>query len=80
VATRVRDLIRDICVQHEVNIMKGHVSQDHVHLFVSIAPQVTISRPAMVEREDRASSDGGISPYQEAVLGQTHVGARIFLL
>jgi putative transposase len=44
VATRVRDLIRDICGQHEVKIMKGHVAKDHVHLFVSIPPQVTISR------------------------------------
>src|SRR5580700_5395055 len=41
---RVRDLIRDICGQHEVQIMKGHVAKDHVHLFVSIPPQVTISR------------------------------------
>ena len=44
VATRVRDLIRDICAQQEVNIMKGHVAKDHVHLFVSIPTQVTISR------------------------------------
>lgn len=44
VATRVRDLIREICGQHEVTIMKGHVAKDHVHLFVSIPPQVTISR------------------------------------
>ena len=44
VATRVRDLIRDICAEHEVKILKGHVSKDHVHLFVSIPPQVTISR------------------------------------
>ncbi len=44
VATRVRDLIREICGQHEVTIMKGHVAKDHVDLFVSIPPQVTISR------------------------------------
>jgi len=44
VATRVRDLIREICGQHEVTILKGHVAKDHVHLFVSIPPQVTISR------------------------------------
>ena len=44
VATRARDVIRDICAQHEVRIIKGHVSKDHVHLFVSIPPQVTISR------------------------------------
>lgn len=44
VAQRVRELIRDICGQHGVTIMKGHVSKDHVPLFVSIPPQVTISR------------------------------------
>jgi len=44
VATRVRDLIRDICGQHEVQIVKGHVAKDHVHLMVFIPPQVTISR------------------------------------
>src|SRR5712691_7253561 len=43
-ATRVRDLIREICGIHDVKIMKGHVSKDHVHLLVSIPPQVTISR------------------------------------
>jgi REP element-mobilizing transposase RayT len=26
-----------------VKIMKGHVSKDHVHLLVSIPPQVTIT-------------------------------------
>ena len=44
VATRVRDRIRDICAQQEVNIMKGPVAKDHVHLLVWIPPQVTISR------------------------------------
>ncbi len=43
-ATRVRDLIREICGTNDVKIMKGHVSKDHVHLLVSIPPQVTISR------------------------------------
>ena len=44
VGIRVRDMIREICSQQEVTIFKGHVSKDHVHLFVSIPPQVTISR------------------------------------
>jgi len=43
-AMRVRDFIREICGAHDVKIMKGHVSKDHVHLLVSIPPQVTISR------------------------------------
>ena len=41
---RVRDLIREICGGLDVLILKGHVSKDHVHLLVSIPPQVTISR------------------------------------
>ena len=44
VGERVRELIREVCRQHEVTIMKGHVSKDHVHLFVSVPPQVTVSR------------------------------------
>jgi putative transposase len=44
VGMRVRDLLREVCGQAEVTIMKGHVSKDHVHLMVSIPPQVTISR------------------------------------
>jgi putative transposase len=43
-AFRVRDILREICRAHDVEIMKGHVSKDHVHMFVSIPPQVTISR------------------------------------
>src|SRR3954470_15798346 len=44
VGSRVRDLIREICGASDVLIIKGHVSKDHVHLLVSIPPQVTISR------------------------------------
>ena len=44
VPLRLRDLVREICGEHDVKIMKGHVSKDHVHLLLSIPPQVTISR------------------------------------
>ena len=43
IAVRVRDLIREISRSMDVEILKGHVSKDHVHLFVSIPPQVSIS-------------------------------------
>ena len=43
VATRVRDLIREICRSLEVEILKGHVSKDHVHLFVSMPPYLSVS-------------------------------------
>jgi len=44
VGLRVRELIREICGQQDVQIIKGHVSKDHVHLLVSLPPQMTISR------------------------------------
>jgi putative transposase len=40
----VRKIIRDICIKEGVEIIKGHVSSDHVHLFVSIRPKTTISK------------------------------------
>jgi REP-associated tyrosine transposase len=44
VGVRLRELVREICGEQDVPILKGHVSKDHVHLLVSIPPQVTISR------------------------------------
>lgn len=50
----MRELIRGVCRDEDVEILKGHVSQDHVHLMVSIPPQVTISR--LVQRLKGKSS------------------------
>ena len=44
VGNRVRELLREICKQNDVEILQGHVSQDHVHLFVSIPPHLSISK------------------------------------
>jgi putative transposase len=44
VGERVRELIRELCGAEDVTILKGHVARDHIHLFVSIPPQLTISR------------------------------------
>jgi putative transposase len=44
VGLRVRELLREICGHHEVTIIRGHISKDHVHLFVSVPPRETISR------------------------------------
>ena len=44
VAKRVRELIREICAAEDVVIVKGHVSGDHVHVLLSMPPQVSPSR------------------------------------
>jgi putative transposase len=44
VALRLRELVRQICNEHDIEIMKGHVSRDHVHLLLSVPPSMAPSR------------------------------------
>jgi len=44
VAERVRDLIREICRAKDVEIIRGHVSKNHVHILVSVPPHVSVSQ------------------------------------
>jgi len=44
VAERVRALVREEGQKAGVDILQGHIAPDHVHVMVSIPPQVTISR------------------------------------
>ena len=46
-AIRTRELIRQICEAHEINILSGVVSTDHVHLYVSLPPQLSASKLVM---------------------------------
>ncbi len=76
VGVRVRDLIREICGGSDVLIIKGHVSKDHVHLLVSIPPQVTISR--LVQRLKGKTAYKLLQEYARpapGVLGPSRVGA-----
>jgi putative transposase len=43
VGLRVRELIRQTCATLDVEIVKGHVAVDHVHLLVSVPPEVSVS-------------------------------------
>ena len=54
VALRARELIRQTCATMEVYIVSGHVSVDHVHLLVSVPPQIAVSE--LVQRLKGRSS------------------------
>ena len=43
VAIRVRDLIRQIAMEHELTVLSGKVARDHVHVFVSYRPNQDVS-------------------------------------
>lgn len=44
IAESVRELIREICKSKDVDIIKGHVSKDHVHIFASVPPHISVSQ------------------------------------
>ena len=54
VAERVRAIVREACQKARVDMLKGHISSDHVHVMVAIPPHVTISR--LIQRMKGKSS------------------------
>jgi putative transposase len=40
IATRARDIVRQVCEAKEMTIIKGVVSGDHVHVLVSVPPHL----------------------------------------
>jgi len=43
IGLRVRELIQQTCASLDVYIEKGHVAKDHVHLLVSVPPNIAVS-------------------------------------
>ena len=43
-ALRLRELVRQIATANEVEILTGAVSSDHVHIYVSIPPSLSVSK------------------------------------
>ena len=40
----VRDVLRELCRRHHVEILEGNVQTDHVHMVLSIPPSYCVSR------------------------------------
>lgn len=51
---RFREIAREVCNDMKVEIIRGVVSKDHVHMLVSIPPQVAVSK--VVQRVKGKSS------------------------
>ena len=54
IGLRVRELIQQTCASLDVYIEKGHVAKDHVHLLVSVPPNLAASE--LVQRLKGRSS------------------------
>ncbi len=40
---RVRELVRQFCCENDISILKGVVSKDHMHLYISYPPHWAVS-------------------------------------
>jgi len=76
IGKRVRDLVRQTCASLDVYIVKGHVSKDHVHLLVSVPPNLSVSE--LVKRLKGRSSRKMLEEFGELrkVYWGRHLWAR----
>ena len=76
VAIRLREMVRQTCATLDVYIVSGHVSSDHVHLLVSIPPNVAVSD--FVQRVKGRSSRRMMDEFNELrrQFGGRHLWAR----
>lgn len=44
VGLRLRDLVRQVCAANDVLILSGSIQPDHVHLLVSVPPNLSVSK------------------------------------
>jgi putative transposase len=44
IGERLREIIREVCKANDIDILKGHIRPDHVHLLLSVPPNISPSR------------------------------------
>ena len=54
VRLRIRDIIRQVCVESGVDIIRSVLSSDHVYVFVSVPPKLAVSD--LMRKKKRCSS------------------------
>jgi putative transposase len=40
----IRDVLRELCRRHKIEIMEGNVQPEHIHMVLSIPPNYCVSR------------------------------------
>ena len=74
VGLKVRELIRQTCEAFEIEILKGAVSKDHVHLLVSAPPNLALSEIMRRIKGRSAAKIFESFPDLKKILGKTFLG------
>lgn len=48
VGLRVRELIGEVCFANDIQIISGKLAPDHVHIFISYPPYLSVSKIAQL--------------------------------
>ena len=70
VGLRTRELIRETCEAFEIDILKGVISKDHVHLLLSAPPHISAS-DIMRRVKGRSASKGTSKEKYTAINAKT---------
>ena len=73
VAERARDVIREICMAREVQIIRGSLAPDHVHMLVSCPPKMA---PAKLVQSIKGRSSRKLQQ-EFSELRRRYIGASI---
>ena len=76
IAERLRDLVREICKTKDVEIIKGSISKDHVHLFVSVPPYLSISKLMQSLKGKTSTSSSPNTKTSQNNSGVVHIWGR----
>jgi putative transposase len=63
IAKRLREILRLVCTNNDVEILSGHVSKDHIHMLVSVPPHLSVSKLVQYLKEN--SSRKMLMEYKE---------------
>ena len=75
VAERARALIRQICEARDVTIIRGAVSPDHIHMLVSVPPQLAPAKLQYIKGRSSRMLQAEFSHLKKRYWGQ-HLWAR----
>jgi len=73
---RVPDICRQVCRENEVDILRGVLSSDHVHMFVSVPPKLAISDLVRKMRAVRPTRCNGSFQPSESATGAADFGGE----
>ena len=76
VGVRLRDLVREVCRSHEIDILQGLVSGDHVHVLLSCPPNLSPSKVMQYVKGKSSRKLLGEFPHLRRQFWGRHLWAR----